>query len=173
MLVNVRQLLGGSLTGEKTIPLSFALDLSYVRRWGERPFEGPVQVRGVLRGASGILTISYTAEYGTALSCARCLDPVRSRGSYAGEHTVLEDVQSGEEEAAYALAPGGILDVGALVTADLLLSMEEVVLCREDCRGLCPKCGRNRNRENCGCDLKEADPRFDALRKHFNQDTGS
>jgi uncharacterized protein len=37
-------------------------------------------------------------------------------------------------------------------------------VCREDCRGLCPSCGANRNRETCSCQIEWVDPRMDALR---------
>ena len=37
------------------------------------------------------------------------------------------------------------------------------VLCSEDCKGLCPKCGRDLNEGECGCDLKEPDPRLAVL----------
>jgi uncharacterized protein len=38
-------------------------------------------------------------------------------------------------------------------------------LCREDCKGLCPICGVNRNRETCSCRSEWVDPRMEALRK--------
>jgi uncharacterized protein len=37
-------------------------------------------------------------------------------------------------------------------------------LCREDCKGLCPRCGQDRNVLTCNCSLEETDPRWDALR---------
>ena len=40
--------------------------------------------------------------------------------------------------------------------------MEQKVLCRDDCRGLCPKCGKNLNEGPCGC-TKDGDPRLAVL----------
>ena len=44
------------------------------------------------------------------------------------------------------------------------------VLCREDCKGLCPVCGKDLNDGDCGCDRTERDPRFESLRALFNDD---
>jgi uncharacterized protein len=46
----------------------------------------------------------------------------------------------------------------------LLLSLPTRPLCREDCRGLCPHCGINLNRESCGCREERLDSRLAALR---------
>jgi uncharacterized protein len=57
------------------------------------------------------------------------------------------------------------LDLGEAIREELLLAAPSYVLCREDCRGLCPRCGVNRNEESCDCVVVEPDPRWDALRQ--------
>ena len=52
-----------------------------------------------------------------------------------------------------------------LVEADLILSLPFKNLCREDCRGLCPICGKNLNEGLCGCRPQTADPRLEILRQ--------
>jgi uncharacterized protein len=56
------------------------------------------------------------------------------------------------------------VDLAPYVHEAIVLSAPMVVVCREDCRGLCPSCGVNLNRETCTC-RPNADPRWDALRK--------
>ena len=56
------------------------------------------------------------------------------------------------------------IDLGGLVREQLHLAAPMKPLCEDGCRGLCPACGANRNREACGCDTAWRDPRFDALR---------
>ena len=51
------------------------------------------------------------------------------------------------------------------VEADLILSLPFKNLCREDCRGLCPICGKNLNEGLCGCRPQTADPRLEILRQ--------
>ena len=53
---------------------------------------------------------------------------------------------------------------GCIASGAQKIYEEMKVLCREDCKGLCPKCGRNLNEGPCGCDLHEEDPRWDALK---------
>ena len=56
------------------------------------------------------------------------------------------------------------LDLTDFVMGEIRLGVPMKVLCREDFKGLCPKCGRNLNEGPCGCDLHEEDPRWDALK---------
>ena len=49
--------------------------------------------------------------------------------------------------------------------SELILDMETSVLCQEDFRGLCPKCGKNLNEGDCGCDRREVDPRLSKLQE--------
>ena len=58
------------------------------------------------------------------------------------------------------------MDLDELVRADLLLELPTKVLCREDCKGLCPKCGKDLNFGPCDC-KKEIDPRWQALSDLF------
>ena len=69
----------------------------------------------------------------------------------------------------YIVCEGDGLDLEELVIADVILSMPAKLLCREDCKGLCPTCGINLNKESCGCDKKKVDPRLEALRALLDQ----
>ena len=48
------------------------------------------------------------------------------------------------------------------------MDMEMAVVCDEDCKGLCPKCGKNLNQGECGCVVKEVDPRLAVLQKFLD-----
>jgi uncharacterized protein len=45
----------------------------------------------------------------------------------------------------------------------VLLSLPARTLCQPDCKGLCPRCGVNRNETACSCDTGPSDPRWEAL----------
>jgi uncharacterized protein len=83
-----------------------------------------------------------------------------------------EDVELGDRDVVVGYHEGGRLDLGEVVREQLFLALPLKRLCREDCRGLCPSCGRNRNRESCGCPTAEepGDPRLEPLRKLFDPD---
>ncbi|MCX4317609.1 MAG: DUF177 domain-containing protein, partial [Lachnospiraceae bacterium] len=50
------------------------------------------------------------------------------------------------------------LDTDLLILGEILPSLPEKVLCREDCKGLCPMCGKNLNEGACGCRQEPSDP---------------
>jgi uncharacterized protein len=63
------------------------------------------------------------------------------------------------------VADDGILDVAPLVRQEVILATPIGVLCRPDCAGLCPTCGRNLNDGPCDCDHDAIDPRLAALKQ--------
>jgi uncharacterized protein len=106
------------------------------------------------------------------LPCARCLDPVlkdvvrmfdllyRPLGTDAGNEEL--SVTAAEAEIGYYQGDGLLLE--DTLREQVLLSVPLKVVCREDCRGLCAICGKNRNTEPCACVQPLEDPRWAALK---------
>lgn len=106
------------------------------------------------------------------LSCGRCLEgfslPVRQQVDvfYLPERPgegEEEDVELKDRDMIVAYYSAGRIDLGELVREQLYLALPMKRLCREDCRGLCPRCGVNRNHEGCDCPPEETDPRLAPL----------
>ncbi|HEY3988752.1 MAG TPA: DUF177 domain-containing protein [Acidobacteriaceae bacterium] len=103
--------------------------------------------------------------------CARCVEPVEH--SLAGSFDLLyrpigvdagaaeRAISTSETEIGYYNGDGLVLE--DVLREQVLLSLPEKTLCRADCKGLCPGCGRNLNTEQCSCASTEADPRWNAL----------
>lgn len=93
--------------------------------------------------------------------CQRCLEParvpveIRLHAVYtpqsAGARKESSDDEIDDEDLDYAHHDGEIVDLWPLVREDLILAVPISVLCREDCRGLCPSCGVDRNTTSCAC----------------------
>jgi uncharacterized protein len=79
---------------------------------------------------------------------------------------VLENMDNEE----YIIPESGNIDLSELARETFFLNVPMAHLCREDCKGLCPKCGADRNETDCGCILKEKDPRWKALEGFFDED---
>jgi uncharacterized protein len=108
--------------------------------------------------AEGIL-VSGTLSAPARLSCARCL--VAFDGRAEAQVRELFVPRPGDDE--YLLPESGELDPEPMVRDALLPALPFAPLCRPDCLGLCPRCGGNRNLDECACLEAEADPRWAAL----------
>jgi uncharacterized protein len=83
-----------------------------------------------------------------------------------------EEVELDDHDVVVGYYEGEKLDLGEMVREQLLLTLPMKRLCRQECRGLCPTCGRNRNADSCACPAPEEpiDPRFEPLRKLVGTD---
>ena len=107
------------------------------------------------------------------IPCGRCLEEVPVEFELDFEKKI--DMNLTEEERREALDEcayihGYDLDVDELVYSEILVNWPLRVLCKEDCKGLCPICGSNLNQGQCGCKTDNIDPRFESLRSLFKLD---
>ena len=65
----------------------------------------------------------------------------------------------------YIVIEGDELDLDELIYSDIILLTPTKFLCKEDCKGLCPTCGKNLNEGDCACAKQQTDPRLEALRQ--------
>jgi len=134
----------------------------------EVSFEGPVEVLlRVSHAGSGEIVARGTVRATLLQECRRCREPVRSRlGEELTMVFVPSDFPEAEDDGDVRLfkANAAELDLGQPVREELVLTIEPYVVCDPECRGLCPRCGANRNTETCSCTEEESDPRWDALR---------
>ncbi|NTU59886.1 MAG: DUF177 domain-containing protein [Deltaproteobacteria bacterium] len=103
--------------------------------------------------------------------CVRCLEPFE-RELAADFHVVYAkgaaEEQTGEielkrQDLDVEVLDGNALNLTAAVEEQLVLAVEAFPVCRDECQGLCPDCGGNRNRGECRCEARPVDPRFAAL----------
>jgi uncharacterized protein len=76
-----------------------------------------------------------------------------------------EEVEIGEDEVEIGFYEGGGLELEDVLREQVLLALPMQRTCREDCKGICPVCGRNRNETACDCRIESGDDRWGALRK--------
>lgn len=163
-------------------PLAFDVSLSSgeIDYGAEVTQIGPLGVSGLAelieehRGPREVVPdIRLRAKYQgkVQVACARCLEPVEHalQGDFdlifrplgvdrgASEHSITTD----ETEIGYYEKSGLVLE--DVVREQVLLSLPARTLCRQDCKGLCPRCGQNLNSEVCACDAAPVDPRWTAL----------
>jgi uncharacterized protein len=103
--------------------------------------------------------------------CARCVEPVSIpleaefdlifRPAGADEDAPERAITAPETEIGYYLKDSLALE--DVLREQVLLSLPVRTLCKPDCKGLCPRCGENRNRQSCSCEVGPSDPRWEAL----------
>lgn len=101
--------------------------------------------------------------------CGRCLTKVETPLELRFERTVFSPDTQGDEADDMGYMDGFSLDMERLVQNEVLINWPEKILCREDCKGICPVCGRNRNEGECGCDTFVPDPRMAVIQDIFNK----
>lgn len=107
--------------------------------------------------------LDFKYEVDVTYSCARCLDQVDRRLKESFSLEILEEGNKFGEDVGVLIVEDGIVDIEDILLESLYINLETSILCSEDCKGLCPKCGANLNKAKCGCDLHEIDPRFSKL----------
>lgn len=105
--------------------------------------------------------------------CGRCLDPIKVPVDAPLDLTLLphsanagaDEREVSEGDLGVSFYKDDVLDLGDVIKEQFYLALPMKPLCREDCRGLCPNCGVNRNRETCSCRTDWVDPRMAPLKK--------
>lgn len=109
------------------------------------------------------IVLSGEASCAAITPCTRCLTPTRIEVSGAVEGYYLleasEDVDGYEDDEFEVIGADGSFDIAPAIIAALVYATPYVVLCKEDCAGLCPHCGADLNEGPCSCNQEdEIDP---------------
>jgi uncharacterized protein len=133
----------------------------------------PAEVRGRIRRDGKEVELRGKLDTKLEVVCGRCLQPVqlpiatefKERFVRAVSWAAEEQHELQAEDLNVAVFDGEGIELDDLVREELLLALPANVLCREDCRGLCPTCGIDRNLSDCQCESGEGDSRWQALKE--------
>ena len=132
----------------------------------------PATVSGKVRLAGNEVFVNGHVETRAQVECDRCLQPVETpvNTDFALEYMTGSEYESGtaaeltEAEMSVSVFDGEAVDVDEIVKEQIVLAVPTRMLCREDCKGICPECGADRNRGDCNCTTNDIDPRWAALK---------
>ena len=156
-------------TPGKSVPFDYELDMSDVTYYDTQPIPEPVRVSGIVRNMAGALTLEGKASVCFHLTCDRCLKAFQ-RQQEVSLDTLLATQLEDEENDEILLLEDGCLDLDELAYSNVILAMDTKNLCREDCKGLCSRCGADLNEGPCSC-KPEIDPRLAALAQLLDDKT--
>ena len=148
----------------------YTIDLSKEEVGFEFPFRQPVRLEGEVSDDAGAITLSATVYAHVTTRCARCGKPVEYDKETDVEFLLVKELEGEEEDLRddVYLVESDVVELDDILIPELILDMEMAVVCDEDCKGLCPKCGKNLNQGECGCVVEEVDPRLAVLQKFLD-----
>ena len=148
-----------------SVPFSVSVDLSDLLYGESYPVSEPVLAEGTVRNTAGVLVMTgslHTTIHGV---CDRCASDFDRFVEFPLDVVLVTELTNEENEDEWVFPlEGDSADLEDIVRTVFVLYLDSKLLCKEDCKGLCCRCGRNLNDGPCNCQ-KELDPRFAALRQ--------
>ena len=120
---------------------------------------------------SGKLHITFDTKCSILGQCDRCLGDVTFEIPVSADETVEVSegqVVTDDDIGPYSFVDGEEINIDELILNEILVNFPAKILCQDDCKGICPVCGKNRNIEPCGCDDTVLDPRMAQFLDVFN-----
>lgn len=127
-----------------------------------------IKINGIISQKNGLPTVDYTIETKFWAECARCNKESPHTLIVSGEKYIADRADEKDtNEDFYITESDGIVDLNDFITEFLGIEIPSRYLCYEECKGLCPKCGKDLNDGDCLCPKKEKNPAFAVLDDFF------
>lgn len=165
MFINISELISTPLKSENfEVPVDMEV---YRQSGGEFPFREKESLYLTISNA-GARKLHLTGRWKGALTvpCDRCLKEVIVPISFEIDKEIeISSESQPDDDESYIEASH--IDTDALINHEILIHFPMKVLCSEECRGICLKCGKDLNLGECGCDRSSLDPRMAAIQDIF------
>lgn len=158
MGIDLRDIL---VTPSSRLPFRRELDRSRLDFPAVISYREPPVGEGVITNEAGVLSLTGSIRARMLCRCDRCAAEFELEKNVPLAVPLASELQD-EENPDYFLLDGTELDIDELLETCFILDMDSRLLCRPDCRGLCPVCGANLNDGPCAC-KPEPDPRLAVL----------
>lgn len=147
--------------------VNYKLDIADIDIDGVFPFRTPIDVTATAKNRASLVSLTIRACFSYSRSCDRCSTDFTREMDMLFEHKLAQTlVDDGNDD--YIETPDFKLELDDIVTSDILLSLPQKNLCKDDCKGLCQICGKNLNEGDCSCDKREIDPRLEMLKQFMD-----
>jgi uncharacterized protein len=173
--INVDRIPDEGITIKTEAPFDRFPGLKALCREDTVQFLSPIRMEVHVRWISHFVEAAGVLRTSVGLSCSRCLGDysqlldVAFRATYT---RATENPDTPQQETDIELTPESIdffqfhgreIDLTEAIQEQILLSLPLKPLCREACKGLCPRCGEDLNKGECGCGGQAVDPRLAVL----------
>jgi len=148
-----------------SVAFSTSVDLSDLCYGVSFPVTEPVLAEGMVRNTAGVLVMTGSIDTCIHGTCDRCASAFDREIHFPIDVVLVTEMANEENEDEWVFPlEGDSADLDDIVRTVFVLNLDSKLLCKEDCAGLCCRCGKNLNEGPCNCQ-KELDPRFAALKQ--------
>jgi DUF177 domain-containing protein len=167
MLLRVQEL----LSRQQPVELQGTLELGDLFRDSRDviPLE-PLEYRLTAQASNRRIIVTGELSSRIRLLCSRCLSPIDEHFVIPFEEqfqVMRESDPEPDEEDDFVPVTGERIDLRPFLEEELVVHLPLAPICSEECKGLCPECGTNRNEQACACKTDRIDPRLEALQNWF------
>lgn len=149
-------------TEGSVLNIKHSLDMSNVDFMGNYPLKSPVIITGSVFNKASVVTLNLDISYIFAAPCDRCgIDAEHNHTAHVDK--LLATTIERQESDTIITVPDMKFDVDEFVYSEVILDLPSKHLCKDSCKGICFKCGKNLNEGECKCDTREVDPRLAKL----------
>ena len=159
MRIDLTNLFNGS---NEVIPIDLTLDLKELEYSGYNPIKNGASVKGSIFAKAGVVYLDCSVAFDFYGACDRCAEDITKSFSFKLDKILVSEMANDVDFDDYIVVENGTLDIDELIEEEITLFLPAKMLCSDDCKGLCMKCGKNLNLGNCNC-KKEVDPRMAKL----------
>lgn len=157
---------------EYSDPLFFdeSIDLRDLQFGASFPVTEPVRAKGTVRSSAGVLLLEGSLDTVLHGQCDRCAASFIRHLSIPLYAVLTDELEEDDDEEEWTfLLDNHCADLEDIVRTTFILNMDTQLLCSDDCKGICCRCGKNLNEGPCDC-KPEPDPRFAVLQQLLKQE---
>lgn len=177
MLIKLEELSSTPLVMERKEPITSFPELERIGRTNELTFSDAVDLLLHCSQVDGFVEVCGRLELTVEGICSRCLAPAvmpissdftltyTSGSPGVSDEETGDEIELSAEEMNLISFHGDEINLATEIQEQIIIALPVKPLCREECRGLCPRCGTDLNQQPCVCEPEVFNSRFDVLRK--------
>ena len=127
-----------------------------------KPLKNGVTVKGRAYSKADVVHFEINVSFDFFGVCDRCANELKKHYSFDVNKFVVSHLENEEDDEDYIICENNSLNLDDYIYQEIQLFLPQKMLCSEDCKGICQKCGKNLNVGPCDC-KKDVDPRMAAL----------
>ena len=159
MQIDLREII--NIPGGK-VTFDYSPDLSGLETGSVKIIKDNARAVGSVCNIAGVLEFKAELTVDTVCVCARCLKEMDNHINLTVNATISDGGEDDTDDPDMFYLDGNLVDVDEIIINAFVLNTEQRFLCKEDCKGLCSKCGADLNAGPCNC-REEIDPRLAVL----------